>query len=132
LPTAPLFAIVDDDDAMREALSELLEVYDFACETFDGSESFMAAYRPGRFRGLITDLNLQGASGLQLLRRIKILDPALPVIIISAQTDPSVRSQTLTSGALAYLTKPIADQVLLRHLNAALGASETSTSPEAT
>ena len=116
---------------MREALSELLEVYDFACETFDGSESFMAAYRPGRFGGLITDLNLQGASGLQLLRRIKILDPTLPVIIISAQTDPSVQSQILAAGALAYLTKPIVDQVLLRHLNAALGVGESATSPEA-
>jgi FixJ family two-component response regulator len=117
----PIFAIVDDDRAMREALSELLEVFDFGCLTFDGSESFLAAHTPGCFAGLVTDLNLLGESGLQLQQRLKTLEPALPVIIISAQTDPATRARVLASGALAYLTKPINDQVLLRHLNAALG-----------
>lgn len=121
LSIVPLFAVVDDDKAMREALSELIEVFDFACLTFDGGESFMAAYAPGRFAGLVTDLNLAGESGLQLQQRMKALDPPLPVIIISAQTDPATRARVLASGALAYLTKPINDQVLLRHLNAALG-----------
>lgn len=117
----PLFAIVDDDKAMREALCELIEVFDFACLAFDGCESFLAAHAPGRFAGLVTDLNLVGESGLQLQQRLKTLEPALPVIIISAQTDPGTRARVLASGALAYLTKPINDQVLLRHLNAALG-----------
>ena len=106
---------------MREALSELVEVFDFACMAFDGTESFLAAHAPGRFAGLVTDLNLLGESGLQLQQRLKLIDPDLPVIIISAQTDPSTRARALASGALAYLTKPINDQVLLRHLNAALG-----------
>lgn len=117
----PLFAVVDDDRAMREALSELIEVFDFACQAFEGSESFLAAHAPGRFAGLVTDLNLLGESGLQLQQRLKALDPGLPVIIISAQTDPGTRARVLASGALAYLTKPINDQVLLRHLTAALG-----------
>ena len=115
---------------MREALAELIEVFDFACLTFDGGESFLAAHAPGRFAGLVTDLNLLGESGLQLQQRMKTLDPALPVIIISAQTDPATRARVLASGALAYLTKPINDQVLLRHLHAALGKGCDSQSPE--
>lgn len=126
MSTVPLFAIVDDDTAMREALTELVEVFDFACEAFDGSESFLAAHAPGRFDGLITDLNLVGQTGLQLQQRLKVLDPALPVIIVSAQTDPATRARALSSGALAYLTKPINDQVLLRHLNTALGKGPKS------
>ena len=129
LSIAPLFAIVDDDKAMREALAELIEVFDFACLTFDGCESFLAAHAPGRFAGLVTDLNLLGESGLQLQQRLKTLDPALPVIIISAQTDPATRMRALASGALAYLTKPINDQVLLRYLNAALGKGRKTSEP---
>ena len=115
---------------MREALSELIEVFDFACLTFEGSESFLAAHTPGRFAGLVTDLNLLGESGLRLQQRLKTLDPALPVIIISAQTDPATRARALASGALAYLTKPINDQVLLRHLNAALGWGRQTSEPD--
>ncbi|MES2033264.1 MAG: response regulator [Pseudomonadota bacterium] len=116
-----LIALVEDDLALRDALADLLEVSDYPCRTFEGSESFLAAHAPGRFDCLITDLNLIGASGLQLLERLKTLEPALPVIVISAQTDPSVRRRVLQAGALAYLTKPLNDQVLLRHLAAALG-----------
>ena len=130
LSIAPLFAIVDDDKAMREALAELIEVFDFACLTFDGCESFLAAHAPGRFAGLVTDLNLLGESGLQLQQRLKTLDPALPVIIISAQTDPATRMRALASGALAYLTKPINDQALLRYLNAALSRGRETPEPD--
>lgn len=126
----PLFAIVDDDEALREALAELLEVFDFDCRTFDGSESFLAEHVPGRFAGLITDLNLLGESGLQLQQRLRTLDPALPVIIISAQSDPATRARALASGALAYLTKPINDQALLRHLVAVLNRAPSPGSPE--
>lgn len=121
MSTVPLIALVDDDAAVREALSDLLEVFDFECRAFDGSESFLAAHVPGVFSCLVTDLNLLGASGLQLLERLRVLEPGLPVIVISAQWDPALRAQALRSGAIAYLTKPLNDQVLLRHLVAALG-----------
>lgn len=131
MSTGPLFAIVDDDEALREALAELLEVFDFDCRAYDGSESFLADHVPGRFAGLVTDLNLLGESGLALQQRLRILDPNLPVIIISAQSDPATRARVLASGALAYLTKPINDQVLHRHLMAALSRSPLAGAPRA-
>lgn len=106
---------------MREALADLVEVFGFEQRTFDSSESFLAALVPGLFGCLITDLNLPGDNGLRLQQRLKVLDASLPVIIISAQTDSCARERALRSGALAYLTKPINDQVLLRHLMSALG-----------
>lgn len=116
----PLIAVVDDDLAMRDALTDLLEVYDFRCAAFDSASSFMVAHATTFFDVLITDLNLVGESGLELQRRIRSLDPSLPVILISAQTDPSVRAEALRSGALAYLVKPVDDEVLHRHLVSAL------------
>lgn len=120
LSNVPLFAVVDDNEPMREALSELIEVFGFECLMFDGSESFLAAHEQGRFAGLITDLNLLGESGLQLQQRLKVLERALPVIVISAQTDTQTRMRALVSGVIAYLTKPINDTVLLQQLNLAL------------
>jgi FixJ family two-component response regulator len=120
LAPAPLIAIVDDDAAQRDALADLIEVIGLRARAFDSSESFLAAHVPGLFGCLITDLNLLGESGLQLRRRLQVLDPSLPVIIISAQADPSAGAWALRHGALAYLAKPVNDQVLLRHLNSAL------------
>jgi two-component system response regulator FixJ len=127
----PLFAIIDDDEALRQALAELLEVFGYTCLTFDGAESFLADHAPGRFAGVVTDLNLLGESGLQLQGRLRLIEPALPVIVISAQTDPATRARVLASGAVAYLTKPINDQVLLRHLVAALSRGAVLPSPPA-
>lgn len=106
---------------MREALADLVEVFGFARRTFDSSESFLAAHVPGLFGCLITDLNLPGDNGLQLQQHLKVLEPSLPVIIISAQTDSCTRERALRSGARAFLTKPINDQVLLRYLTWELG-----------
>ncbi|MES3082292.1 MULTISPECIES: response regulator transcription factor [Sphingomonas] len=120
MSSLPLFAVVDDDEAMREALADLIEVFDFDCRTFDGSESFMEAYEPERFVALITDLNLLGESGLQLQRRLFRIDPSFPVIIISAQGDAATRTRAMSTGALAYLTKPLDDRLLLKHLQGVL------------
>jgi FixJ family two-component response regulator len=121
LSTEPLFAIVDDDEAVRQALSELLEVSGWRCLTFSNAPAFIAAHAPGRYAAVVTDLNLPGQSGLQLQHHLRCVEPSLPVIVISAQSDPGVRARCLASGAVAYLTKPIGDEMLLVHLAAAAG-----------
>jgi len=121
LSASSLIAIVEDDVAIREALADLMEVFGFEARAFDSGEAFLSVHAPGLFGCLITDLNLKGESGLQLQRRLRAVEPSLPVIVISAQPDSSARAMALASGALAYLTKPINDQVLLAHLTQALG-----------
>ena len=120
LSTEPLFAIIDDDEAVRQALSELLEVAGFNSLTFADADAFLAAYHPGLFAALVTDLNLPRRSGLQLQQYLRRVDPSLIVIVISAQSDATTRARCLASGATAYLTKPIDDQALLALLAAAL------------
>lgn len=121
MSASSLIAIVEDDVAIREALADLMEVFGFEARAFDSGEAFLSVHAPGLFGCLITDLNLKGESGLQLQRRLRAVEPSLPVIVISAQPDSSARAMALASGALAYLTKPINDQVLLAHLTQALG-----------
>lgn len=120
LALVPKIAVVDDDASLRDALVELLEVFDFKCQAFEGAELFLAAHTKNRFDCLITDLNMKGCSGLQLQQKLATLDPRLPVIFISAQSDSEARSKALRSGAVAFLSKPINDDVLYRHIIAAL------------
>jgi two-component system, LuxR family, response regulator FixJ len=120
LSKAPLVAIVDDDEAVREALSDLLLVLELSCRTFDRAEAFMADYVPGRFDCLITDVSMPGHSGLDLLQHLRTIDSAMPVIVITADINPTTRSRAMKGGANAYLTKPIETEALLRHLQSAL------------
>jgi two-component system response regulator FixJ len=120
LPHPLVIAVVEDDAAMREALSELLEVLSLECLVFDRAEAFLDALSPGRFDCLITDLHLTGMSGLELQRRLKALGSSLPVIIITSSLDPLSRSRSMQEGAFAYLTKPFSDQLLISHVRTAL------------
>lgn len=120
MSNASLIAIVDDDEAIREALSDLLQVMGFPWRSFSNAESFLAAHAPARFSCVIADVKMPGMSGLELQRRLRVLDASIPVIIITSNTDPAARASALQDGAHAYLNKPVADEMLLLHLQAAL------------
>jgi FixJ family two-component response regulator len=121
LPNPPVIAVVDDDEGMRLALSELLQVLALSCLTFDGPEAFLAAYAPGAFDCLITDICMPGMSGLELQQRLRSLGSTIPVIVLTSSTDPVSPSRALNDGAVAYLSKPVDDDTLIRHLRVALG-----------
>jgi two-component system, LuxR family, response regulator FixJ len=83
LSKSPVIAVVDDDAAMREALFELLQVLDLPCRTFDGAEAFLAAYAPGSFDCLITDIRMPSTTGLELQQKLNSLGSTTPVIVES-------------------------------------------------
>ncbi len=120
MPKPPVIAVVDDDEAMRDALSELLQVLSMECRTFERAELFLAAYSPGTFDCLITDLRMPGMSGMGLIRELRARGSRLPVIVITSSTGVESRSEAIAGGALAYLIKPVSEELLSQHLNAAL------------
>jgi FixJ family two-component response regulator len=120
LPNPPVIAVVDDDDAMRDALCELLQVLAMSCRAFDRAEAFLAAYAPGEFDCLVTDLHMPGLGGLELQQKLRALGASIPVIVVTSAADSLSRSRAMEEGAFAYLTKPVSQDALLRHLTAAL------------
>ena len=121
MPNPPVIAVVEDDAAMREALSELLEALSLGSVVFGRAEAFLAGLSRGRFDCVITDLHLPGISGLELQRRLKVLGSSIPVIVITSSLDPRSRNRSMEEGAFAYLTKPFSDKALIDHVRAALG-----------
>ena len=116
----PVIAVVDDEEAIRDALSDLLLVMGYTCHVFDRAETFLAADTPDRFDCLITDIRMPGISGLELLQRLKAQGSTMPVIVVTSVTDPLTRGRALAGGAHAYLTKPVTDDVLLQSIKTAL------------
>jgi FixJ family two-component response regulator len=120
LSEAPVVAIVDDDEAVRDALLDLLLVEGMAGQTFASATAFLDAYQPGRFGGIITDVRMAGMDGLEMQRRLRALGSDVPVIVLTSATDEETRERALQDGAFGYLTKPVADEVLLMLLRGAL------------
>ena len=116
----PTVAIVEDDEAVREALSDLLQVLNLSYRAFDRADSFLAEYVPGQFDCLITDVRMSGISGLELQQRLRALGSSMPIIIVTSATDPMTRARALEGGAHAFLTKPVSNDVLIHHLKSAL------------
>jgi FixJ family two-component response regulator len=125
-PNPLVIAIVDDDEAMREALCELLQVLSVSCRTFDRAEAFLAAYAPGAFDCLITDLRMPGLGGLDLLRKVRSFGSPIPVIVVTSASDALSRARAMEDGAFACLTKPVTGDVLIHHLSAALAGRKVS------
>ncbi|MBW8727163.1 MAG: response regulator [Inquilinus limosus] len=117
----PVIAVVDDDGAMRDALSKLVQGMGFVSRSFDCAMAFLADFVPGRFDCLIADMRMPGMGGLELQRRLRALGSTMPMVMITSAPDPAGRARALDGGARAYLVKPVDDGVLLDHLRAALG-----------
>ena len=115
-----IVAIVDDDEAIRDALSDLLMVEGFACHAFDGPAAFLAEFGHQTFDCLITDMRMPGMTGLELLKHLQTLGSRLPVIVLTSVADEQSRARALALGAHAWLTKPVGDNALLDELNRAI------------
>ena len=98
--------IVDDEKAMRLALSGLLSREGYQVETADSGEAAVQAIAAGRFHVAITDLSMTGISGMQVLEHARRVDPDLAVIMITAHGSEKVAVQAMKLGAVDYLPKP--------------------------
>lgn len=98
---------VDDYDAMRELISEMLPDAGFEVSCYENSNEAVAAFleTPFKYDALVSDYRLQGASGIDLMRQIKAMRPDLPVIIISGYIDSALKSKAIDEGASLVLSK---------------------------
>jgi FixJ family two-component response regulator len=118
----PLVAVVDDNEALREALESLLRSAGFAARGYGAAEAFLDAVDTLRADCLILDSRLPGMSGPALQRRLRVAGSRVPVIFISGHTDCDeiVRARALQDGAIAFLRKPFRDADLLNALHLAI------------
>ena len=120
-PTRATIAIVDDDAAIRTALSSLLRSMGYAARLFPTAEAFLADGSQPPPDCVLTDVQMPGMNGLELQAAIRRRTPGLPVIMITAFPSEAVRERALAAGALHFLSKPVAADTVARCLQQALG-----------
>jgi two-component system, NtrC family, nitrogen regulation response regulator GlnG len=122
--------LVDDDASIRWVLERALRNDGMAPRAFEAAEGALDALRRDTPDVLITDIRMPGASGLELLRRIRDARPALPVIVMTAHSDLGSAVSSYEGGAFEYLPKPFdideAVALVRRAASGALGAGSDS------
>jgi FixJ family two-component response regulator len=117
----PLIAVVDDDEAIREAIQSLIRSVGLRAAVFASAEDFLHAGQRQATACLIVDVRMPRMSGIELQRQLATANYPMPIIFITAHGDAETRA--LRAGAVAFLDKPFSDEVLLRAVQAALPSS---------
>ncbi len=111
--TAIPVALIDDDDDLRDATRQLLELAGHDVRPFHSAEPALAAL-DAHFPGVVvTDIRMPGMSGLELFRALSSRDAELPVILMTGHGDIDMAVAALKSGAWDFLAKPFDPDVLL-------------------
>jgi DNA-binding response OmpR family regulator len=114
-------ALLEDDQAQREALVDLVSAAGYTCRSFSASRSLITALRRESFDLLILDWNVPDLPGVEVLAWVRAnLDPAPPCLLLtSRQADEDIIAG-LNAGADDYVAKPLQPSVLLARVNALL------------
>jgi two-component system response regulator FixJ len=115
-----LVHVVDDDDAVRDSLSFVLEMHNLAVRTYPSGEAFLEQVGSAAEGCLVTDVRMPGMSGLDLVRRLKDLASELPVIMITGHGDVPLAVEAMRAGVVDFLEKPFENEALLKSIDLAL------------
>jgi len=121
LPRKPVIAIVDDDHAVREALTSLVRSLGYAAMAFECAEDLLKSRRRRSLSCVIADVQMPGMTGLELHNRLVASGEPIPTILITAFPDERGRERALQAGVTCYLTKPFSEDDLLACIRSNLG-----------
>jgi two-component system response regulator DctR len=112
--------IVDDDDAIRDALAWLLRSRGLASQSWSSAEAFLADFQPDMRGCLVLDIRMGGMSGQELFDRLLALGCTMPVIFLTGHGDVPLAVHSLKRGAFDFIEKPCNDNELVDRVIAAL------------
>jgi two-component system response regulator FixJ len=121
MKSGPTIYIVDDQPAVCHALSEMLSVLGYQCETFGTADAFLDALdREGHAGCLISDVRMPGMDGIELMQELGRRGLKLPVILISGHADVPMAVAAIKAGAEDFIEKPVDDAQLVAAINRCL------------
>ena len=112
--------VIDDDTAMREALTSLFRSVDLRVEVFGSASEFLQSRRPNVASCLVLDIRLPGVSGLEFQVDLADAGVHVPIIFMTAHGDIPMSVQAMKAGAVDFLTKPFRQQEMLDAVSRAL------------
>lgn len=118
--TTPTIFVVDDDEAMRDSLTWLLEGEGYQVTCFDSAENFLKAWTVALRGCLVLDVRMPEMSGLELHERLDSLGSQLPIIFVTGHGDVPMAVAALQRGACDFIEKPFRNEELLSRIERAL------------
>jgi len=109
--------IVDDQQAVREALAEMLRVFGYHVESFPSADAFLAQVASTPAGCIVADVRMPGMDGIELVRELARRRVPLPVVLISGHADVPMAVAAIKAGAEDFIEKPIDDTHLLAAIN---------------
>jgi FixJ family two-component response regulator len=116
----PTVFIVDDDEAVRDGLCEIMKAVDHTVKTFASAQEFLDSYEPSQPGCLVLDVRMPGMSGLKLQQELLARDCHLPIIFVSGHGDIPMAAEAFKKGAIDFIEKPVRAQALLDRVDEAL------------
>ena len=112
--------IVDDDSAVRDALSILVKSVNLNAVECSSADQFLDEYDPQRPGCLITDVYMPGIDGVALQKKLIDMGSQLPIIVMSGHGDIPLAVKMIRSGAFNFIEKPFSNHQMLEHIEKAL------------
>ncbi len=116
--------VVDDDAAIRDSLSFLLDAAGLTARAYETAPALLARIDDLEPGCIITDVRMPGMSGLELVAQLKELGVVHPVIVLTGHADVALAIEAMKAGVLDFLEKPFDDEALLGAVRSALAAGE--------
>lgn len=116
-------AIVEDDDQVRSAISSLVRSVGLHVTAFNSAEAFLEA-APEPIQCIISDVQMPGMSGLDLLDTLRVRGDQTPIIIMTAYPTDRARDRAIANGAKCFLQKPCDPEVIVGCLSTVFGPLE--------
>ena len=116
----PLIAVVDDEESVRMALARMLRASSFEVSIYRSGEDFLESLKSVVPDCAVLDYQMPGLTGRDVQRALSVAKLSLPIIIVTAHDQPSLREKVLADGAVAYFTKPLRRDTLIAALGQAI------------
>jgi two-component system response regulator FixJ len=120
MPDEIIIHIIDDDDAVRESLAFLFDTAGIKTSSYESPIPFLSALPVKTPTCVITDIRMPEMTGVDLLRRLRDLGEALPVIVITGHGDVSLAVEAMKLGAADFIEKPFDSEALLAAVRTAM------------
>jgi FixJ family two-component response regulator len=124
--TAPMVFVVDDDDAVRTSILNLLAAEGFEARGFAAGAAFIGAARPDTAACLVCDMKMPELGGLEVAAEMARQGSGIPIIFMTGFGSIPMTVQAMKAGAIEFLTKPVAPEELLRAVRDGLRADEAN------
>jgi FixJ family two-component response regulator len=118
--TKPIVYIVDDDEAVRDSIKELVQSVGMKAKIFDSALAVLEVLTTESAGCIVLDIRMTGMSGLGLQKRLGELNIELPLIFITGHGDIDMAVHAIKEGATDFIQKPYHEQNLLDSINAAM------------